>query len=359
MYNFALNAWQNCEQSKGEMFSISPSAMAEEILTSLCKKYKNCHTNVPPNDASFSMCIHSWCNSSEPHAAERAESVLRMKEEFLNRIPGLTIRKSDYNLIISKWKESPDGPSRAAKLFDDMLTKSRESKAYQPPNDYSLNGVLAVYAKSMDSSGAEKAQEYLRHMNQLYDEKKSSIRPCMISYRSVISAFIARKTIDSPQKVESLVNEMSDKYAKGRKDLKPDSIILDLVLKACNLAPATWNRSREEKANTQIIEIANRTFAKLAASSKQTHSTYAFMFRIYYRHMDVNDPRYELLMKNLWAQCCRDGLVSEFTLESLRLSVKESTFFECIGRKREDKKAESVTVNSLRSDWRRNVAARS
>ena len=90
----------------------------------------------------------------------------------------------------------------------------------------------------------------------------------------------------------------------------------------------------------------------------QTHSTYAFMFRIYYRHMDLNDPRYELLMKNLWAQCCRDGLVSEFTLESLRLSVKESTFFECIGHKREGKKAESVKVRSLCSDWRRNVAAK-
>lgn len=354
-----MNAWQQCEKSSDVTSSVCPSAKAEEILQLLCNQYKAGNRDVAPNDASFSICIHSWCSNSEPNATERAEGILRLKEEFLNQVDGLTIRTTDYNSILSRCKDDPDGGQKQAiALFEAMLMKSSEAEAYQPPNEFSFNTVLSVHAKSNDDRGAEKAEAFLRQLNKLYDEKKTSVQPSMISYRTVINAYISRKHSDAPQKVESLVDELFEKSAQGRDDLKPDSIVLDLILKACNLVQRTWFADAKEKADTQIIEIANRTFTKIRANSQQTHSTYAFMFRIFNRHMNFNDPRYELLMKNLWKGACRDGLVSEFTLESLRQSVKESTFFDCIGRPRGFNKAGSVKVGSLDHDWRRNVTAK-
>ena len=357
----ALNAWQGCEQSNSEVATINPPEKAEEILDLLCQYHNLKNSDISPNDASFSICIHSWCKSSEPDAAHRAERILRRKESFLDEVDDLTIRRTDYNSILSKWKDSLDeGPEHATNLFEDMMRKSKESGAYQNPDEFSFNTLLAVYAKSNDDKGAEKAEEQLRQMNQLFDEKKTNIQPGMISYRTVMNAYIGRKAKETPRKVEELVDEMIGKYKlQGRDDLRPDSSTLDLILKACNLVPETW---ADEVANNEVIEIANRTFTKLRGKNelkvKPTHSTYAFMFRIFNRHMDFTDPRYDLLMKNLWTQCCRDGLVSEFTLESFRLSVKESIFFKCIGDENRGKNAERVKLISLPHDWRRNVAAK-
>ena len=361
LYNLVLNAWQICEQKNDTIDSTSPSEKADEILETLCTRHKT-HTNLSPNDASFSICIHSWCKSRRPDAAKRAERILRKKEEFLNQhVDGIAIRTADYNPIISKWKEDPEhGLMYATNLFEEMTQKSNKFQAYEPPNENTLNSLLAVYAKSSDVKGAEKAEECLRQANDMYEKHQTKLRPGMISYRTCINAYIGRKSSDSPPKVEALVEDMIEKYeVQERADLRPDSNILDLILKACNLVPMTWNMNGKDKANAQIIEIANRTFTKLRGKNNlktnPTHSTYAYMFRIYNRHMDFTDPRYDLLMRNLWTQCCKDGLVSEFTLESFRMSVKERTFFECIGRRGRMRNAESVTVSSLCHDWRKNV----
>eukprot|EP00956_Cyclotella_meneghiniana_P025039 scaffold51393_cov100-Cyclotella_meneghiniana.AAC.1 len=364
IYNSILNSWQLCEQNKDVTGSISPSEKAEEILDSLCNHHK-AESGLSPNDASFSICINSYCKSSLPEAADRAERIFRRKEELLNEIKGLSIRTADYNALLSKWREGiNNGPARATLLFEDIVRKSNESEAYESPNDYTLNALLAVHTKSNDKRGAETAEVLLKRMDELHKANKINVRPGMISYRTVMNGYIERKNIMSPQKVEALVEGMIEKYkVEGREDLKPDAIAFDLILKACNLVPATWDvNSREHpNSNSQIIEIANRAFMKLRGKefeAKPTHSTYSFMFRIFNRHMNFKDRRYDMLMKSLWTQACNDGCVSEFTLESLRLSVKESFFFDCIGRGRGQSKAESVKVHSLSSEWRRNVAAK-
>jgi hypothetical protein len=359
LYNLVLNAWQLCDPNDEDV-STCPAEKAERTLDSIINRYEAENNDVAPNDATFSICIHAWCKSNRPDAAARAEKILRLKEQYLDRVEGVVIRATDYNSIISKWRADPDkGPARASELFEAMAQKCNESEAYQCPTTVTFNSLLAVYAKSNDQKAAEKAEEYLRRMNGLNAAEKTNIQPDMISYRTCIDAWIRRKTSLSPPKVEALVKDLIDKYQnQGREDLRPDSNVLDLILKACNLAPITWNMNKGEK---ETIEIANRTFTLLRGrnefNAQPTHSTYAFMFRILSRHMNFADPRYDLLMKSLWTQCCRDGLVSEFTLESLRRSVTDSTFFECIGHEIEGK-PDSVTVASLHRDWRRNVAAK-
>jgi hypothetical protein len=367
LYNSVLNAWQLCEQNDDVTVTTSPPEKAERILDSLCKHHEAEKSHLSPSDASFSMCIQTWCKSPKNFAAERAERLLRLKEEYLHQVEGLVIRVSDYNPVILKWKDDHEnGPDRATSLFEDMMEKSILHEAYQYPNVSTLNILLAVLSKSNDKNGAEKAEALLRRMDKLYEEKRLRARTDMISYRTVINAFIARKEITAPAKVEALVDDMIYLYkTQGRKELRPDPDLLDSILKACNLAPMTWNI--KDKANSHnIIEIANRTFTKLIRGGKNefqfqaTHSTYAFMLRILHRHMNFNDPRYDLLMANIWAQCCRDGLVSEFTLESLRLSVRRPLFFDLVDVSSEygSMDAESIKVSNLDQNWRRNVKAK-
>jgi hypothetical protein len=89
-----------------------------------------------------------------------------------------------------------------------------------------------------------------------------------------------------------------------------------------------------------------------------THATYSFMFNTYRQHMHFRDKRYPTLMGSLWRHCCRDGLASQFSLDSFRLSVLELDFWRAIGG-RSDKfdrlNAEDVTVKDLPAEWSKNV----
>ncbi len=307
--------------------------------------------------------IHAWCKSNRADAAERAEQILRRKEEHAKKGNNVKIKPTDYTPVISKWKNDPQ---RATILFEEMLKKYGKSDDQSRPDAATLNALLDVYAKWHGRNFAQKAESCLQKMNRLYKEGNICFSPDVISYRSVIDAWSRSWSKDSPQQVFSLVNEMIHKYQnEGRHDLRPDSNAFNLILKACSTAPATWERNdAKENGDDHPIAIANRVFTMLKAenefSGKVTHATYSYMFTIYRRHMDFRDKRHSTVMQNLWRHCCRDGMVSKFSLDSFRESVLEHDFWEGIGGKDNFERIgktdiEKIAVEDLPAQWSKGV----
>jgi hypothetical protein len=349
-----MNAWESCGEPE----------KAQEILDFICERCEAGEGDISPNDVSFSICIHSWCKSSQDDAPERAEQLLRRKEVFAKKF-GFAIKSTDYNACISRWKDDPvKGPKRATLLFEEMLQRYGDSSEKRTkPYEGTLNALLDVFANSNQRNWAEKAENYLHRMNQLHKESGGCIRPDVISYRTAIDAWIRAWDKDSPKKADALVRDMIDKYKnEDRSDLCPDSNLLNLVLKACQTAPAMWKESDSaEKGNDHPIAIANHIFYMLKENkfgAKATHATYAFLFLTYRQHMDFHDKRYSPLMEKLWRQCIRDGLVSQFSLSAFRDSVLEHEFWKAVGGKDkyEKTKADKISVKDFPKEWNRNVA---
>ena len=114
------------------------------------------------------------------------------------------------------------------------------------------------------------------------------------------------------------------------------------------------------------IGIANRGFFTLKRKNEYgataTHATYSFLFHIYRQHMDFHDERYAPLMLNLWKACCREGLVSDFTLKSFRDSVLPPDFWKAIGGKDRYKQLgktmpDKIVIKDLPKEWSANVVA--
>lgn len=370
LYNKLINAWRLCEQSKQDE-SISPAEKAEEILDAICERYEvgGGEEELRPNDVSFSLVIHAWCKSNRADAPERAEKILRRKEEFAEKFSKIAIMPMDYSPIISKWKDdAAKGPERATLLFEDILRRYGDSEERSRPTTETLNALLDVYAKCHKRNQADKAEMCLAKMKRSHDEGRGCILPDVVSYRSVIDAWIRSWDKHSPRRVHALVNEMIRLHAdEGRDDLRPDVNAFNLILKACSHAPAMWGRGNDNAAEEvgedgHPIAIANRTFAILRGKNEYgataTHATYSFMFNTYRQHMDFRDSRYPTLMRNLWRHCCRDGLVSQFSLDSFRASVLEHDFWQGIGGrdKFEIINGEDVTVKDLPAEWSRNVS---
>lgn len=364
-----MNAWRLCEPVGGDGANIQPAEEAQKILDTICSLPDAGEDDrLKPNDLSFSICINAWCKSNRHNAAERAEEILRRKEEYSKTFRDVEVKAADYNPIIAKWKEdSTKGVDRASRLFEEVVQKY-SSVPQSKPNSGTLNSLLDVYAKFEGKNMAEVAEKLLKKTNQLYEEGKSCILPDVISYRSTIDAWVRQWDKDAPQRVDALVSEMIQKYKdEGRKDLRPDSNAFNLVLKACSHATAMWEDTDANRidATHHPIAIANRTFALLKGKNEYgavlTHATYGYMFSIYRQHMNFRDPRYLPIMQSLWKRCCRDGLVSKFTLEAFREATLERDFWETIGGKemyeRKGKHiAEKITVKDLPKEWSRNVS---
>mmetsp|Transcript_9398 Transcript_9398/g.16329 ORF Transcript_9398/g.16329 Transcript_9398/m.16329 type:complete len:449 (-) Transcript_9398:74-1420(-) len=375
LYNKLMNAWHLCEQNNNSSDpSNSPAEKAQKILDYICEQREiggGGEDQLSPNDVSFSICIHSWCKSNRPDAIEKAEQLLRRKEVFNRKYGGVQIKSTDYNSVISKWKDDPaKGPERATLLFEEMLQRyGNSSEDRTKPTAATLNALLDVYAKCYEHKHlADKAETCLNRMNQLHKEGKCCIMPDVISYRSVIDAHIRQWHPDSPKKVDALVKEMMEKYKnEGRRDLCPDTNALNLVLKACAHAPAMWKeKGITEKGDDHPIAIGNRIFAMLKGKNEYgvtaTHATYAYLFHIYRQHMNFQAPRYSSLMRTMWRHCCKDGLVSKFSLDSFRDSVMEHDFWKAIGGKEKFARlgkthAKQISVEDLPEEWRKNVAA--
>ncbi len=369
LYNKLINAWRLCEQSNKDE-SFSPAEKAQQILDSICEKCEaeDGGGELIPNDVSFSLVIHAWCKSNRPDAPEQAEKVLRRKEEFAGKFSNIRIMPSDYTPIISRWK---DNPAKATLLFEDILRNYGYSEEERSrPNAATLNSLLDVYAKCQERNMADSAERCLTKMKRLHDEEGGCILPDVVSYRSVIDAWVRSWDRNSPRRVQNLVNEMIRLYVdEGRDDLRPDTNAYNLILKACSTAPAMWKKQNDIVLVEELgddghpIAIANRAFATLRGKNeygaKANHATYSFMFNTYRQHMDFHDSRYLTLMRNLWKHCCRDGLVSQFSLDSFRASVLEDGFWRAIGG-RSDKferlTADDVTVKDLPVEWSRNVS---
>ena len=366
LYNKLINAWRLCEQSNNDE-SISPAEMAQEILDSICEKCEvggGGGDELVPNDVSFSLVIHAWCKSNRPDAPERAEKLLRRKEEFAEKFSNIRILPSDYTPIISKWRDDPaKGAERATLLFEDVLVRYGNSEEVRSrPTAATLNALLDVYAKCHERNLADSAERCLERMKRSHDEGRGCILPDVVSYRSVMDAWIRSWDRDSPRRVHALVNEMIRLHAvEGRDDLRPDTNSFNLILKACSTSPAMWGGMKDD-VDGHPIAIANRTFTTLRGKNEYgataTHATYSFMFNTYRQHMDFRDKRYPTLMRNLWRHCCRDGLASQFSLDSFRSSVLERDFWRAIGgrsNKLDRLNAEDVTVKDLPAEWSRNV----
>ena len=243
LYNKLMNAWRLClEQTNNEDVSSStvPAERAQAILDSICEQHESGgEDSLSPNDVSFSLCIHTWVKSNQP---ERAEQILRRKIKFAESNPEqekkysqVQVKPSDYNPIIQRFKGHDNGPERATQLFEEMVQKyTSEENPELKPNVATLNSLLDVYAKCKSRNMGGQAERVLNKMNQLHKEGKVCILPDVISYRSVIDAWIRMWDPAGPRRVDALVNEMIDKYKhEGREDLRPDTNAFNLVLKAC------------------------------------------------------------------------------------------------------------------------------
>lgn len=70
---------------------------------------------------------------------------------------------------------------------------------------------------------AERAEQILQHMDQLYADGKTSIQADSYSYNTVLNAWAKSGQVGAPQRAERILTKMETKFRNGNPSLKPNT----------------------------------------------------------------------------------------------------------------------------------------
>jgi hypothetical protein len=197
----------------------------EEILERMIARYQSGDPEVLPNARCFNAAISAYAKRDSPGAAQQAEYWLnRMDGLYMAGLPDAKPNSFNYNSLITAWANCPDDEGSAQKAAE-VLERMEQCYAYGDPacrpTTVSFNAVIDAYAKSRLDDAAERAEQILRRMEDLY-EAGEDVKPNTRSFNSVINAWAKSGRSDAAEKAQDLLDFMTKLYEAGNEAVRPD-----------------------------------------------------------------------------------------------------------------------------------------
>jgi alkanesulfonate monooxygenase SsuD/methylene tetrahydromethanopterin reductase-like flavin-dependent oxidoreductase (luciferase family) len=160
-YNSLITAWANCPDEPGS------AQQARRVLQRMEELYQSGDAHVKPTTVTFNAVIDAYAKAAEKRTLEDDSSV-----------------GNSYILP----SDGASAESQAEELLRHMEELHRTGEnADARPNVRSFNSVLNVWAKSGREEGADRAQEILALMENLYQRGNDEVRPDVHSFCTVIN----------------------------------------------------------------------------------------------------------------------------------------------------------------------------
>ena len=218
---------------------------AEKLMNKMIHLHKNGNPPCPwlkPNKVVYSSVVNCWAMSKSKGSALRAEKLLKQ----MTLSTGVQPNYVTYSTVIKAWAKEGCA-ERAEELLREMDNLFSNGNRRVKPNTVTYNLVIEAFAKSNENGSADKAEKLLKRMTILYEKGDSSVKPDIKSYSNVIDAYAASDEVGSPQKAESILRLIELLFLRGDKELKPSVITYGTVIKA-------WTRHNNPQRAEGILK---------------------------------------------------------------------------------------------------------
>jgi pentatricopeptide repeat protein len=191
----------------------------------------------------FSVAINAWtrCGTSAKLAVENAELLMEEARRCASTNSECTPNIVLYNSLIDCYAKAALG-NKAEEMMESMQQEGIH------PSVITYNSVMAAWVKSGEDGSIEKVENLLKHM------RDNGVRPDAVTFGNLITAWA--KNINHPLSTEralEYLEELKILYKEGDKNCKPNTIVYSSTISALSHSH-TMNK---QEAADQAMELLN------------------------------------------------------------------------------------------------------
>ena len=200
---------------------------------------------VRPNAKSWNSVLNTLSRANDEDSAERAEVLLHDMHNS-----GVYPDVFSYAALLHAYQKnaSPYAAERADDIVRQMEQLYYDGLLSAPPDVYHYTIVCACWARSGNPLAAQRCWEILQHMEKRVEIGFSNCKPNTRTFNAVIDAYARGHHVDEAEK---LLNEMIERYNNGDQKVKPDGFTFNAVINA-------WTRSRRKDCGVRAEIILKR-----------------------------------------------------------------------------------------------------
>lgn len=308
-YTTVMGAWGHSKQ-KDALDKL------DAILEKMEQGYEETlDANLRPNTISYVQAIDAYVRRDEANAARRAQATVERLLKLHNKGLGhVRPTRIVLNTLIHAWSKSKEkgAAKNAERIFKRMEAQYRAGDDLVRPDEVSLCAVLNAWANVAQYGGAERAEQIFEHMRSLSLEERGFHLSIMMP-NIVIKAIARSGGPNAVEKAEKVLLKLENDYIFGKSTLRPDVTTYSSVINSC-----AYYRGPPQ-GREHALEVALRTFQKLCdiEDDNPNNITYGTLFKAIASLKPVGDDR-EKLVRKLFDQCCDEGFVDAFVLSQVR-----------------------------------------
>lgn len=375
-YTAVMSAWAATATKGGARGDGEEKDVIDKAMILLHKMEQACalgDDNICPNAVTYTVMINILARSGKSGAALNAHEILVQMENQYRRSGTSNGGKLNeklkpdricYTSVIDAYArcEEDHAGEKAVELLNHMIMLSEEMGHVDVrPDKKTYCSVISALGKSRARGAADMAQRILNDMEELYYAcGYDDVAPNTIVFNAVIDAWSRSSFVYKADRAYALLRRMEDTQCtspppvKGEHPtlyFKPDVITYNSVISAAA------NSFGDPRIKAKALRIATDAYRKVQMSKdlQPTSQTYSLFAKAVRKLIPVEKQRYAFNSK-LLKTCCRDGMMSKYTLTQLQMSYTSRNQFmellESMGYSSTNKGP--VSMKSIPHGWKKN-----
>lgn len=300
-------------------------ARIEQLLQHMNRSWK-----ISPDASSYNSLLYAHSIQRKGDSAKRCEAVLREMQR--NPRMKMLIDTVSYNIVINAWGKSNDthAANRAEMILHEMQEHYSNGQLGIKPNLVTFTSVISAWSRKSgtDVEAAKRSEDIFNLLNEL-KEVDEDLRPNAFTFHAVMNAFSKSSLPGTASKAEELLTKMLERYKAGDKNAKPNIISFSICIK-------TWATSEEKGKSQQAIALLKQMRA-LSEEGYDTSPDIGIYNSILRALANDNDEKKASKAENILQQIENSNLYPDLT-------TYNNVLRSCCTTRSEDKKVQRNAV---------------
>jgi len=309
---------------------------ALEILKMMEELYEGGEEGVKPNKRTYTAVINAFARTGQPENAEMILSNMKRRYELSGDVslkPDTICFTSTIDAYAKKGGE--EAAERAENLLHEMENLYNMGDKDVKPNTRTYSAVITAMGKSGLPRAAEKAEQILDEMEYISSCGSKDLAPNTILYNAVIDAYARSTTIGKCNRAELLLERMIEESNNGNMAIRPDTITFNSVINA-----AARSSFGDYDVRKEAYMIGLNAFKSLHRSDycQPSSITYVLFLRVLENLMESEESR-DYMAGKVFELCRKHNLVNDAVVSQLKKTCSHDTFYvvtssQCTHRKK-------------------------